>query len=131
MMSRQPFGTDEYAIEVGNECWKMLGPSDWIEAFSHHPRIGERVSGTEASEQAGAQSADERVKAELAEVNREYEKRFGHIYIVCATGKSAAELLQIARGRLTHDPDIELKVAGEELRKIMNLRLEKLFDEYN
>lgn len=128
MMTRQPFGTGKEAITAGDECWKNLGPTDWLEAFAHHPRIGDRVSGAEASEQAGAQSAEQSTKNQLVEVNREYENRFGHIYIVCATGKSAEEMLTIARGRLTHDPDIELEVAAEELRKIMHLRLEKLFE---
>jgi OHCU decarboxylase len=130
MMQRQPFGTVDEAIAIGDECWKTLGPADWHEAFSHHPRIGERVSGREASEQAGAQSAGDEIKAKLADVNQAYKKKFEHIYIVCATGKSAQELLAIAQGRLMNDPDVELKVAAEELKKIMHLRLEKIFDEH-
>jgi OHCU decarboxylase len=128
MMSRQPFGTLDEAIETGDRCWQELGPADWLEAFEHHPRIGERVTGAEASEQAGAQSANDSVKSQLLEVNREYEQRFGHIYIVCATGKTADELLAIARSRLTSDPAKELRVAADELRKIMHLRMEKLFE---
>jgi 2-oxo-4-hydroxy-4-carboxy-5-ureidoimidazoline decarboxylase len=122
---------DRHDAAAGNECWRQLRISDWLEAFAHHPRIGERVAGREASEQAGAQSAEDSVRAELRDVNRQYEERFGHIYIVCASGKSAEELLGIARARLVNDPDIEINVAAEELRKIMNLRLESLLDEHN
>ena len=77
-------------------------------------------------EQAGAAAADAGAQAALAEINREYEARFGHIYIVCASGKSAEELLQIAGARLGNTPEVELRVAGEELRQSMQLRLAKL-----
>ena len=116
------------SINAGNECWETLGPQDWLEAFSHHPRIGDKVGGREASEQARAQSADNFIKVQLARVNGEYEKKFGHIYIVCATGKTAEEMLDIAKSRLHNDPDSELRIAAEEQRKIMNLRLEKLLE---
>lgn len=116
---------------AADECWANLGPRDWLEAFTHHPRIGERVSGAEASEQAGAQSADDLIKAQIADVNRQYEARFGHIYIVCASGKSAEEMLAIARSRLQNDPAAELGIAAEEQRKIMHLRLEKILNEHN
>jgi 2-oxo-4-hydroxy-4-carboxy-5-ureidoimidazoline decarboxylase len=117
--------------DAADECWNELGPEDWLEAFSHHPRIGDRVSGVEAREQAGAQSAAQSIKEQLTLVNREYEKRFQHIYIVCATGKTAEQMLSIARSRLSNDPDTELKVAAEEQRKIMHLRLEKILNEHN
>ncbi len=115
-------------IDAANECWSRLGTEDWLQAISHHPRIGEKVSGAEASEQAAAQSAERTKKDQLVDINREYENKFGHIYIVCASGKSVDEMLAIARSRLDNDAETELKVAAEEIRKIMNLRLEKLLE---
>jgi len=127
MIARRPFASVERLIADANEAWSDTGPDDWHEAFSHHPRIGAKVSGKEAAEQAGAQSAPKSVKEELADVNREYEKKFGYIYIVCASAKSADEMLQIAQERLHNDPSTELRIAAEEQRKIMELRLRKLF----
>ncbi len=79
-----------------------------------------------AGEQAGIERAHDAVRAELAAANREYEQRFGYTYIVFATGKSAEEMLALARERLRNDPDVELRTAAEEQRKITRLRLEKL-----
>ena len=114
-----------------------MGESDWLEAFSHHPRIGESSSaagggatarGWSASEQASVASAGEETRIGLARLNHEYEQRFGFIYIVCATGRSAADLLDLARTRMHNDRDTELRIAAEEQRKITRLRLEKLLD---
>ncbi len=114
-----------------------MSSSDWLEAFSHHPRIGERKSalpqsarGTAwaASEQSGVEKAADDLRGALAEANREYEQRFGYIYIVFATGKSAEEMLAVARERLRNDPDVEIRVAAEEQRKITRLRLDKLLE---
>jgi OHCU decarboxylase len=125
-MARRPFGSSDEVLAVADEMWDQCGPADWHEAFSRHPRIGATVSGKEAAEQAGAQSASSSTKVELARVNRSYEEKFGHIYIVCATGKSADEMLSIAKSRLGNDPHDELRIAAEEQRKIMQLRLRKL-----
>jgi allantoicase len=117
------------------EAFAALGPADWHEAFAAHPRIGESQAARAQSaaearwssgEQAGARSADAAARAALIDVNREYEARFGHIYIVCATGKSAEDLLALARARLANDAATELRVAAGELEKIMQLRLDKL-----
>jgi 2-oxo-4-hydroxy-4-carboxy-5-ureidoimidazoline decarboxylase len=114
-----------------------LDPADWREAFSHHPRIGERKSAVPqsergsawaAGEQAGVERAHGDVRDALAAANREYERRFGYIYIVFATGKSAEDMLALARQRLSNDPDVELRAAAEEQRKITRLRLDKLLD---
>jgi OHCU decarboxylase len=138
MVARRPFGTLDALLAEADEVWWTLDPEDWREAFAHHPRIGERAgaapqdargSAWSAGEQAGVAAASGDERAELAAVNRAYEERFGHIYIVCATGRSAEELLAIARARLTNDADDELRVAAEEQRKITRLRLEKLFTE--
>jgi OHCU decarboxylase len=126
MVTRRPFSSKDEVFAAADSAWSECGPEDYQEAFSHHPRIGAHVTGKEAAEQAGAQSASSSTKAELADVNRAYEEKFGHIYIVCATGKNAEEMLSIARARLHNTPDAELKTAAEEQRKIMQLRLRKL-----
>lgn len=124
-------------LSAADEIWRSLGSDDWREAFSHHPRIGERKSVKTQSErgnawatteQSGIERADDVVRAELAAVNREYEQRFGFTYIVFATGKSAEEMLGLARERLRNDPEVELRAAAEEQRKITRLRLDKLLD---
>lgn len=135
MLARRPFGSFARSCAIADEVWATLGPDDWRAAFAHHPRIGESggterqgVRGREwsAHEQAGVAGSASEVRAALADANREYERRFGHIYIVCAAGKSAEELLAIARARLSNDPERELEVAAEELRRIMRLRLARL-----
>jgi 2-oxo-4-hydroxy-4-carboxy-5-ureidoimidazoline decarboxylase len=112
--------------------WWSLTPDDWREAFDHHPRIGERdatVTGSRqartwsAREQRGVTAAPNDVRQSLADGNREYERRFGHIYLVSAAGKSAEELLAILRERLSNDPVTELGVAAAEQAKITRLRL--------
>jgi OHCU decarboxylase len=135
MSARRPFASVDEVFRTADDVWASLGPDDWHEAFAHHPRIGERRSAVvqdaraaswSAGEQAGVASAKGPLKDDLASVNQAYEERFGHIYIVCAAGKTAAELLAIARERLSNAPDVELRVAAEEQRKITRLRLQKL-----
>ncbi|CAN5306960.1 hypothetical protein BH20ACT9_BH20ACT9_16170 [soil metagenome] len=112
---------------TADAVWWDLGPEDWLEAFAAHPRIGERgAGGWSPGEQAGARTADEATLAALAEANRAYEQRFGHVFLVCATGKGADEILDELRRRLGNDPGTELGVAAEEQRKITRLRLGKL-----
>jgi len=136
MLAHRPFGTLVRVLNEAEEIWWSLGPDDWREAFDHHPRIGERAAATpqvarakawSADEQRGASTAREETRHALAEGNREYERRFGHIYLVCATGKSAEEMLALLRQRLSNDPATELRVAAAEQAKITRLRLEKLF----
>ena len=138
MVAERPFETLGTLLAVAEEIWWALGPDDWMEAFAHHPRIGEQRGAVAQDAQGAAWSAGEQarvaeaatsVQAELAAVNREYEARFDHIYIVCAAGKSAEELLALARARLANEPEVELRIAAEEQRKITRLRLEKLFTE--
>jgi 2-oxo-4-hydroxy-4-carboxy-5-ureidoimidazoline decarboxylase len=115
---------------AASDSWKACDEHDWREAFSNHPRIGDSsAAGMASEEQAGMQSASSLMLRELAALNEAYEERFGHIYIVCATGKSAEELRDIVRHRIDNDPATELRNAAEEQRKIMHLRLEKLFGE--
>lgn len=117
------------------EIWNGLAVADWDEAFRAHPRIGEKKAEAPQSVRAGAWSATEQSKVETAsqatldelrEVNKAYEDKFKRIYIVCATGKTAEEMLAIARERMKNDPDTETKRAAEEQRRITDLRLEKL-----
>jgi allantoicase len=107
-----------------------LGRDDWLEAFARHPRIGERERGAHAKwsekEQAGARGASSDTLAALAEANRAYDAKFGHIFIVCATGKKADEMLELCRARLANSADDELRIAAGEQRKIARLRVEKL-----
>lgn len=135
MLGRRPFGNRAAVFSAAHDIWRSLDARDWREAFSHHPRIGERQSAMPQSERGsawagGEQSAvgvaDDAVRLELAAANREYERRFGFIYIVSATGKSAEEMLTLARERLRNNRDVELRIAAEEQRKITRLRLEKL-----
>ena len=133
MESRRPYADAADLLETADRVWESLAPADWREAFAAHPRIGEtRKDGEErfrrwsAAEQSGATGADAAVRAELAEANRLYDQRFGHIFIVCASGKTAEEMLALLRQRLGNDADTELRIAAEEQRKITRLRLEKL-----
>ena len=127
MLARRPFGSRDALLTAAREEWWALSPDDWLEAFSHHPRIGDSTAtGVAAAEQAGAQGAGTVVQDELRRVNQAYEEKFGHIYIVCATGKSADEMLEIARQRMNNDPATELRISAEEQRRIMHVRLRKL-----
>ena len=124
MMTRRPFATREAARSAAREEWFALGPTDWREAFEHHPRIGERTtSAISAREQAHVADANEDRRHVLIHGNREYEGRFGYIYIVCATGKSPDEMIAILLERLKNDPETEIKVAAEEHARICDLRL--------
>jgi len=132
MIRSRPFATRETALSAARDVWLALDETDWKEAFSHHPKIGDRDalrrrfpdSGhLAAREQSGVAGAHGDVLGELASRNHEYEARFGYIFIVCATGKSADEMLALLRERLTHDPAEEIRVAAEEQAKIAALRL--------
>jgi allantoicase len=124
MIAARPF---DDLLATADAIWNALSPDDWREAFAAHPRIGEKKADRfSGQEQSGASDATAATMSELAEVNRQYEQRFGTIYIVCATGKSAEEMLAIARQRLGSTPADELRVAAGEQRKITRLRLLKL-----
>jgi len=127
MAESRPFQSLADLHEKSDRIWWSLGGEDWREAFAAHPRIGEKGSRWSEQEQAGARGADAETLAALVEANRVYESRFDHIFIVCATGKSATEMLCLLEARLGNDPEIEMRIATEEQRKITNLRLEKLF----
>lgn len=124
----RPFQSWDDLVERADGIWSRLSPQDWNEAFSAHPRIGERKAPTKWSqeEQSGTRGATEETMRRLAEANRAYEEKYGHIYLVCATGRTADDMLADLTTRMTHDRDTEMRVAAEEQRKITRLRLEKL-----
>ena len=128
--------TDEALLLRSDELWWSLGREDYLEAFTHHPQIGadpevlrRRFASTSdwsAGEQAGVQSASEEVIQRLARGNADYLARFGYIFIVCATGKRADEMLALLEARLPNEPADELQIAAGEQAKITRIRLEKI-----
>lgn len=136
--SLRPFQSRKAIFEAGSKVWNRLSEKDWKEAFTHHPKIGDLESLKEkfastrvwaAEEQKGSAEASVSVLQALALANQTYENRFGYIFIVCATGKKAEEMLSLLEARLTNEPEVEIKVAAEEQSKIMQIRLEKLIHE--
>jgi OHCU decarboxylase len=127
MAAARPFASVERVHESAEAAAAKLAPEDWLAAFAAHPRIGDRqVRGQAAREQAGAARAPSRLLAQLARVNAGYERRFGFIFIVCASGKTAGEMLALLQRRLKNERPEELRIAAEEQRKITRIRLEKL-----
>ena len=124
MLARRPFGSTTALVESAASIWRGLSEADWIEAFSQHPKIGDqRAGGVARREQASVASASEEIVRELANANREYEARFGYIFIICATGKSAESMLEALRNRLENEANTEIRIAAEEQLKITQLRL--------
>jgi 2-oxo-4-hydroxy-4-carboxy-5-ureidoimidazoline decarboxylase len=135
MMARRPFGSNDALLAAAREEWFGLDRADWLQAFGQHPSIGDRESlrlrfadtaHLSEREQSGVAGASEDVLAALADGNREYEEKFGYLFIVCATGKSADEMHALLRERLRNLPDTELKIAAAEQAKITRLRLLQL-----
>jgi 2-oxo-4-hydroxy-4-carboxy-5-ureidoimidazoline decarboxylase len=131
--SHRPYATVDALHKAADSVWWKLERGDWLEAFSHHPQISDKsASGSEsarhwaAGEQAGARAATDDVKARLARANRAYFEKFGYIYIVCATGKTAEGMLAILNQRLQNDLASELSIAVEQQRLITQIRLDKL-----
>ena len=130
--TRRPYADIDDLLNAASDAWWTLGEEDWLQALAAHPRIGERRDGDDhhatwsRREQAGAELADDAVRQALAECNQAYEARFGHVYLVVATGKSADELLEQCRTRLDNDPDEEFLIAASEQATITELRLRKL-----
>lgn len=143
MAARRPLADEDALLAASNETWRSLPQSDWMEAFQSHPRIGEsrpseppaavsqsaRFVAWSTQEQQDVTDADAAVKKALADANREYERRFNRIFIVCATGTSAAEIVDILRRRLKNDPETELLEAAEQQRQITEIRLRKWLQE--
>jgi 2-oxo-4-hydroxy-4-carboxy-5-ureidoimidazoline decarboxylase len=134
-LSRPYRGVDEL-YRTGASTLASLDWPDVLEALAAHPRIGERATGPgreaawSRSEQAGAGTADARTAAELAETIAEYEWKFGYVFLIRATGRSAAQMLSAARERLGHDELTEQTVVRGELGQIVRLRLDKMLDAF-
>jgi 2-oxo-4-hydroxy-4-carboxy-5-ureidoimidazoline decarboxylase len=136
MLRRRPFASDAAVFEAADGIWSSLERRDFLEAFAHHPEIGGDLAALRAkygasaalsaSEQSGVAGADEATLLRLRDGNRAYKDRFAHIFIVCASGKSASDMLALLESRLPNAPDVELGIAAAEQAKITRLRLEKL-----
>jgi 2-oxo-4-hydroxy-4-carboxy-5-ureidoimidazoline decarboxylase len=135
MLARRPFQSDQQLLTAARTIWFALEEHDWREAFTHHPKIGDRDSlrarfprtgDRSAQEQSGIAGATDEVLEALADGNRAYEDRFGYIFIVCASGKSASEMLALLHARLPNPADVEIRIAAEEQARITALRLSRL-----
>ncbi|HEU5130822.1 MAG TPA: 2-oxo-4-hydroxy-4-carboxy-5-ureidoimidazoline decarboxylase [Pyrinomonadaceae bacterium] len=133
--NQRPFQTEETLLTAAKDIWWSLDRSDWLEAFRSHPKIGEKKAADKVSaqsqqwsgkEQAGVADASHETVSTLAALNHDYERKFGFIFIICATGKTSDEMLSALRERLQHDPESELPIAAAEQNKISELRLKKL-----
>jgi 2-oxo-4-hydroxy-4-carboxy-5-ureidoimidazoline decarboxylase len=138
MVASRPFASEDELLTRAEAIWRALPGRDWKEAFAHHPRIGDLESLAERfattapwadREQAGAVTADPATLAALLDGNRAYESRFGFRFIVCATGRSAQEMLALLEARLQNPADVELGNAAREQLAIARLRLQKLLKE--
>jgi allantoicase len=141
MAAARPFPNAVAMAAAADAIWSSLNPGDWLEAFAAHPKIGAGKAGRAGGagredtepwsqrEQAGVAGAAAETMNRLADANREYEVKFGYIFIVCATGKTADEMLSLLEARLRHDAGEELPIAAEEQRKITRLRLRKLLEQ--
>lgn len=136
MLEHRPYASTPALIALADDAWHDLSEADYLEAFAHHPQIGadlaelsRRFGATLAwstEEQAGAAQADAATLSALRDDNLTYAAHFGFIFIVCASGKTAAEMLALLRARMPNDRETELAIAAGEQAKIMKLRLEKL-----
>ncbi len=134
MLAARPFASDAAVFTAAERVWWALDHDDWLEAFARHPRIGDRtpVAAPPAArdwarqEQAGMAGASEECRRALVEGGHAYENRFGHVFLICATGRGADDMLAELRRRLRHDAATEFRVAAGEQAKITRLRLEKL-----
>jgi 2-oxo-4-hydroxy-4-carboxy-5-ureidoimidazoline decarboxylase len=135
MLGRRPFGSRAALLAAAREEWFALSPDAWLEAFRHHPKIADlnalrtRFAATRhlsEREQAGITGAPEEIFEALAEGNLAYQQKFGFIFIVCASGRSAEEMLDLLLTRFRNDPPAEIRIAAEEQAQITARRLEAL-----
>ena len=136
--ARRPLETEAKLLAASDEVWHSLPDSDWLEAFRSHPRIGESRAPQTASPKSAAWSeqeqrslaqGDDAIRVALAEANREYERRFNRIFIVCASGKSPEEILKSLQRRLNNDERDELQESAKQQRQITQIRLKKWLQE--
>ena len=136
MLAQFPMASAETLMNEATTQWHKLSEADWREAFTHHPKIGGDVEALRAKfaststwaegEQASVKQASQEILEALATGNEDYERRFGYIFIVCATGKTADEMLALLQARLPNLPQDEILIAADEQDKITRIRLEKL-----
>jgi OHCU decarboxylase len=127
MLVRRPFTSADDLFAAADAIWAGLERADYLEAFSHHPAIGASgARGFSAHEQAQVAQASAATLQDLETLNRRYRERFGFVFLVCATGKSADEMLALLRARIDNPADVELQIAAGEQAKITRLRLETL-----
>lgn len=136
MTGSRPFETLTDLKETADRIWGETTETDWLEAFTHHPKIGDteslkkKFAATAAwasNEQSAVQEAGMDVLEKLAKGNQDYEAKFGFIFIVCATGKTAPEMLTLLEARLPNGKEEELHIAAGEQHKITHIRIDKLF----
>lgn len=136
MANHRPYETVDQVQVAAQQHWQTCEEADWLQAFEGHPKIGDvsslrakyaNTKGLASNEQSGVNEASDDVLHALADGNAQYEQQNGFIFIVFATGKSAAEMLEILNGRLQNDRDTELVNAAEQQAKITALRINKLF----
>jgi len=138
MAAAFPIVDEQALLQKSEKIWFSLKEEDWLEAFAQHPKIGDTKSlegkfastaNWAAGEQAAVQQSTSEVIEQLAKCNKHYEDNFGYIFIVCATGKSAEEMLTLLKKRMGNDPKVEIKIAAAEQDKITKIRLQKLLSE--
>ena len=125
----RPYPDMNAVLAAADDAWRRMSNQDWLDSFAAHPRIGERgghLPATSEREQSGVTSASALTLAALAAENRLYEERFGHVFLISARGRSADDVLEALRDRMSNDPAIEMNIAAGEQRKIARLRLEDL-----
>jgi len=128
----RPYPDFERLWAACEAAWSALAPAEWVEAFAAHPRIGERgghAPDSSEREQTGVYAAPRGTLDALAEENQSYEARFGHVFLISASGRTAGEILVALRQRMSNDPSAEIEVAAAEYRKITRLRLERMLAE--
>jgi 2-oxo-4-hydroxy-4-carboxy-5-ureidoimidazoline decarboxylase len=132
IISGRPYADGDALFAASDAATRTLDDAGLAQALAAHPRIGERPASAEAAwsrqEQAGMSSAGADIRERIADANQRYEQRFGHVYLVCATGLGSSELLKICLDRLGNDPITERTVVLGELAKIARLRLSRLLD---
>ena len=137
MVSAMPFRSKIAIQNTAALFWKSMRSADYLEAFDGHPKIGDPDSlkkkywstrSLAANEQSSVEQANDNVLQELVQYNNDYKTKFGYIFIVCATGKTAAEMLKLIKTRINHQPDQEITIAAAEQAKIMSIRIDKLIE---
>jgi len=135
MSAARPYADVQALAAAAGKQFRSLTAQDWMEAFAGHPKIGDisdlrkkfpQTAGLSEAEQAGLSQSSDTILGELAAANERYERKFGYIFIVCATGKGADEMLAILNDRLNNNRDAEIAVAAQEQEKITQLRLKKI-----